>query len=861
MTINFPASLDSLVNPTPTDTQNSVTVPHATQHANINDIAEALEAKVGVDGSAVVTSHDYKITANAAAISAETSARSSGDSTNASAISSEATTRASADTSLQSNIDAEMAARAAADSAIQDIIDGLSSDAADITFTPSGDLSSTNVAAALAELDTEKATTESVSSEASARSAADSSLSSSISSESSARSSADSALSSSISTEASTRSSADSALASSLSTEVSDRISGDAASVSTASADATSKANAAQAAAISAAASDATSKANAAAAASLPLHSTADDSVKVGGTTPTTYGKSLIDDVDAAAARTTLGLGTLATQSGTFSGTSSGTNTGDQTSIVGIAGSLAEFNAALTGADFATGGGTVTGDSSGTNTGDQTNISGNAATVTTNANLTGDVTSSGNATTLANNLGGNVRFHPWCYAVAVTNVDTSSPGATLGTAPFAANKRYLLIGQSSTIQNGIWLTGATNSTAMTRPVDWTGSTTVQAGDIVGVTSLSGAADTYHYTNTIWVLNTSSASVGAVTPIYKTVDTDACAFSPLMDYVGGYAPDLASASTLFMNTTYGDMVNITGTTTISTISMNSGQIKILRFTGALKLTHSATSINLPGGAHIQTQAGDIGIFVGANNNSFLVHCVAYIRSSLGTIDGTVDPRFSVEYCSDFEIGATGGTSGLGIAFTDTSQGTAGAQAVDNALATASNPGLLKLTAGTASGSQGAAGFTSYASAYKGITIGTCTLVPTLSTASNEYRFAIGLMQNYLFTSVTDGIYFLYDRLNSGVNWQLVSKASSTPTTRDTGIAVTASSTVFQSLAFVVNNAGTSIQAYVNGVAAGAAITTNIPTAALAPEILCNRLAGTPPAVYVDYYYYKKSFAGR
>ena len=38
---------------------------------------------------------------------------------------------------------------------------------------------------------------------------------------------------------------------------------------------------------------------------------------------------------------------------------------------------------------------------SGTNTGDQTNISGNAATVTTNANLTGDVTSVGNATTLS----------------------------------------------------------------------------------------------------------------------------------------------------------------------------------------------------------------------------------------------------------------------------------------------------------------------------------------------------------------------------------------------------------------------------------------------------------------------------
>lgn len=92
-----------------------------------------------------------------------------------------------------------------------------------------------------------------------------------------------------------------------------------------------------------------------------------------------------------------LGLGTLATQNGIFSGISSGTNSGDQTSIVGITGTLAEFNAALTGADFATGGGTATG----SNTGDQTNISGNAATVTTNANLTGPITSIGNATTIA----------------------------------------------------------------------------------------------------------------------------------------------------------------------------------------------------------------------------------------------------------------------------------------------------------------------------------------------------------------------------------------------------------------------------------------------------------------------------
>jgi len=70
----------------------------------------------------------------------------------------------------------------------------------------------------------------------------------------------------------------------------------------------------------------------------------------------------------------------------------SGTNTGDQTSIVGITGTTAEFNTALSDADFATGGGTATG----TNTGDQTDMSGisdtlaNFNTSVSDANLADD---------------------------------------------------------------------------------------------------------------------------------------------------------------------------------------------------------------------------------------------------------------------------------------------------------------------------------------------------------------------------------------------------------------------------------------------------------------------------------------
>ena len=58
------------------------------------------------------------------------------------------------------------------------------------------------------------------------------------------------------------------------------------------------------------------------------------DLTSIAALSTTTFGRSLLTQADAVAARTTIGLGSLATQSGTFSGTSSGTNTGDQTIAV-----------------------------------------------------------------------------------------------------------------------------------------------------------------------------------------------------------------------------------------------------------------------------------------------------------------------------------------------------------------------------------------------------------------------------------------------------------------------------------------------------------------------------------------------
>ena len=44
MSTNYPGALDNFTNPTATDSLNSVTVPHADQHANANDAIEAIEA-------------------------------------------------------------------------------------------------------------------------------------------------------------------------------------------------------------------------------------------------------------------------------------------------------------------------------------------------------------------------------------------------------------------------------------------------------------------------------------------------------------------------------------------------------------------------------------------------------------------------------------------------------------------------------------------------------------------------------------------------------------------------------------------------------------------------------------------------
>ena len=90
-------------------------------------------------------------------------------------------------------------------------------------------------------------------------------------------------------------------------------------------------------------------------------------------------------------------------------------------------------------------------------------------------------------------------------------------------------------------------------------------------------------------------------------------------------------DVASASTIDLDAATGNIVDVTGTTAITAITLSEGREAVVRFTGVLTLTNGA-SLVLPGAANITTAAGDFAVFRGYAAG--VVRCVVYSR-----LDGT------------------------------------------------------------------------------------------------------------------------------------------------------------------------------------------------------------------------------
>ena len=87
--------------------------------------------------------------------------------------------------------------------------------------------------------------------------------------------------------------------------------------------------------------------------------------------------------------------------------------------------------------------------------------------------------------------------------------------------------------------------------------------------------------------------------------------------------------VASATTIVLNSTTTNYFNITGTTTITGITLAEGVEVTVKFAGALTLTNGANLINISG-ANITTAAGDIAVFRG--EASGVVRMIDYVRAS-------------------------------------------------------------------------------------------------------------------------------------------------------------------------------------------------------------------------------------
>lgn len=206
-------------------------------------------------------------------------------------------------------------------------------------------------------------------------------------------------------------------------------------------------------------------------------------------------------------------------------------------------------------------------------------------------------------------------------------------------------------------------------------------------------------------------------------------------------LGANGADIASATTTVLDTATGLCVDVTGTTAITAITLAEGRTRIVRFTGALTLTHGA-SLVLPGSEDIETAAGDFAIFRGYASS--VVRCVHYQRASGIPVRSTA-------------IGTlTATTSGSSVDFTGLPSGTRRIIVSFNAIST-DGTGDLLVQIGDAGGIEN----TSYVSSSGRAIDGSATAV-TSSTSSFNVGTAStsALVSGQMILTLMDAASFLW-----------------------------------------------------------------------------------------------------
>jgi len=221
-------------------------------------------------------------------------------------------------------------------------------------------------------------------------------------------------------------------------------------------------------------------------------------------------------------------------------------------------------------------------------------------------------------------------------ATASSAPGTNATSATsmaigLGTKTFTLAQTGKLFGRSNTIT----ISAPTGDNWMSGPITAFNSAT---GEItVNVTNISGSG-----TFAAWTVSLSGAA--GLTGVVNELR----------------AANIASAATTNLTTATGNLVHITGTTTISAFTLALGAERSVIFDGALTLINSS-GLSLPSGTNIVTAAGDCALVRGDSNGAVVTH---YQRASGLPVAGGV---ISKEYLSPDQVIVAGGTLTLAHGF--------------------------------------------------------------------------------------------------------------------------------------------------------------------------------------------------
>ncbi len=229
---------------------------------------------------------------------------------------------------------------------------------------------------------------------------------------------------------------------------------------------------------------------------------------------------------------------------------------------------------------------------------------------------------------------GSVPNPDLAYKTAVRAATTGANITLSGLQTFdgialAAGDRVLVKDQTDATTNGIYAASSGNWTRTTDAasnLQWAPGTQV----LVAEGTVNGGHAFYLNVDAAVVIGTTALVFSVENPVGLLPAnnlSDVANAARAYDNLSKHGADIPSAATLNLETATGNLVDVTGTTTITAITLSEGHERTVRFTGALTLTNGA-SLVLPGGANITTAAGDVAVFRGYAGG--VVRCVGYLR---------------------------------------------------------------------------------------------------------------------------------------------------------------------------------------------------------------------------------------